>query len=497
MPLHWERVTGRRAVEPLFVLDLRDRSTGKRVALRLTRAEALLPLGEVVRRLLRAMPERLVAQGRLAPTQADTLFRLQDLIFPVNDCGALARRPYRGLVWRHGRDGFTLNPAYPARFERVRRADGPDVLVLPLEADRHDVRYERNWRGFHARRFARFRPTIDRLLAEAVPGGVALDGAVAERRFLEAVARRIWRADFENYSRFFPPAIPLKTGDETVEHIVQGRGGVCTEKVLALKLITDGFGLESRVVFAGPRTREPLPVARLRRMLDELGEYDFTYARRYMRYWDHVALEYRLSDGSAWLVDPSNGNIPFLCAPAGPYLDADGARRAVPVCMLAVTEPVYYHRAPERLGLDFLFAWETWIADVDLLQVFDNELGLLVGPEFYVTVAMWGSATKRAVARERWRAYARAHGLALGLEGEDATPAEATLLSDFAAGCPLQAAACRAALPGLERRYRAHVLARSGVDKSFRADLVVLDRRPLLASGGTGPPARPATTVRV
>lgn len=473
-------------MEPIFVLDLRDRSTGKQVALRLEHTEALLPLGELVGRLVRTRPEDLVRQGRLAPAQADTLFRLQDLLFPVTDHGVPARRPYRGLVWRHQRDGFALDPARPARFERVRRADGPDVLVLPLEADRHDVRYERNWRGFHARRFARFRPAIDRLLAQALPDGIALDGAAAEQRFLEAVARRIWQADFENYSRFLPPAIPLKTGDETVEHILAGRGGVCTEKVLALKLITDGFGLESRVVFAGPRTREPLPVAQLRRMLDELGEYDFTYARRFMRYWDHVALEYRLSDGSAWLVDPSNGNIPFLCAPAGPYLDTDGERRSVPVCMLAVTEPVFYHRAPERLGLDFLFAWETWIADVDLLQVFDNQLGLLVGPEFYVTVAVWGSATKRAVARERWRSYAHAHGLAIGLDETGANHAETAAIADFAARCPAQAAACRAALPGLERRYRAHVLARHGVDKPFRADLVVLDRRPLLAAGGVG-----------
>lgn len=471
-------------MEPLFVLDVRDRSTGKQVALRLERAEALLPLGELLRRLLRAPPERLVRQGRLAPAQADTLFRLQDLIFPVNDRGMPARRPYRGLVWRHQRDGFALDPARPAPFARVRRADGPDVLVLPLEADRQEVRYERNWPGFHVRRFARFRSLIDRLLAQALPDGIALNDAAAERRFLEAVARRIWQADFENYSRFLPPAIPLKTGDETVEHILAGRGGVCTEKVLALKLITDGFGLESRVVFAGPRTRAPLPAAELRRMLDELGEYDFTYARRYMRYWDHVALEYRLSDGSAWLVDPSNGNIPFLCVPARPYLDADGERRAVLVCMLAVTEPVYYHRAPEPLGLDFLFAWETWIGDVDLLQVFDNQLGLLVGEEFAVTVAVWGSPTKRAVALHGWRAYARAHGLGIGLDGEIAGHAEAAAIAAFAARYPAQAAACRAALPGLERRYRAHILARYGIDKPFHADLVVLDRRPLRAAGG-------------
>ena len=479
-------------MDPIFVVDLRDAATGKRVAVQISREQALRPLGVLMHEVLHASPEKLAARGRIAPQHADTFFRLQDLVYPVDERGVLADEPYGGLVWRQ-RDGAPLTPERPALFERVRRADAPDVLLLPLEIDRQGLRYERTWRGFHARRYARFRPAAERLQAEALPAGGTLDSPKSQRRFIQALARRIWRADFENYSRFLAPAIRLKTGDETVASILAGWGGVCTEKVLALKYLTDAHDIESRVVFAGPHTRAPLPLSELRIMLDELDTYDFSYARRYLRYWDHVALEYRLADGSCWLVDPSNGNTPFLCDRSAPYLDDSGERRSVPVRMLAVEEPVTYHRVPESLGLDFLFAWETWIADVDLMQVFDNHLGLLVGREFYITVAIWGSRTKRAVAIDGWRRYAGQHGLRLGLvggEGLRVTTRERRAAAAFARRMPQQARDCAAALPGLAQRYREHILVRYGIDKPWGADLVVLDRRPLLTLSRTAGSAR-------
>jgi hypothetical protein len=476
---------------PIFVVDLRDAATDKQVAVELSREQALRPLGVLMREVLHTPPERLLADGRIAAQHTDTLIRLQDLVYPVDDQGVLANEPYGGLVWRQ-RDGAPLPPDRPALFERVRRAGAPDVLLLSLEIDRQGLRYERTWCGFHTRRYAHFRSAAVRLLAEALPSGVSLDGAVSQRQFVQALARRIWRADFENYSRFLAPAIRLKTGDETVASILAGWGGVCTEKVLALKYLTDAHGIESHVVFAGPHTRAPLPLTELRTMLDELESYDFSYARRFLRYWDHVALEYRLADGSGWLVDPSNGNTPFLCSPSAPYLDGGADRRSVPVRMLAVEEPVTYHRVPESLGLDFLFAWETWVADVDLMQVFDNHLGLLVGREFYVTAAVWGSKTKRAVAIDGWRRYAEKHGLRLGLFGGDGlrvTTRERRTAAAFTVRMPRQARDCASALSGLARRYRGHILVRYGIDKPWGADLVVLDRRPLLSR------SRPAGSV--
>jgi hypothetical protein len=479
---------------PRFVCDIVDRATGKATAIEVPADRARRPLGAMLDDLLHESPETLVGQHRLPARQADTYFRIQDLVYPVTNDGRLGPAPYRGLMWRRRPDGFALDPGRPAPFERLRRRDGPDLLVLPLEIDRTDVGYDRNWRGFHARRFERFRPAVMRLLEEAMPGGIALDGPDAGRRLIERVAHRIWQAPFENYSRFVNPECPvqaptppirLKTGDETVENILAGRGGVCTEKVLALKLITDAAGIASRPIFAGPFTRAPLPAAKLRQMLDELATYDFTLARRYMRYWDHVALEYRLSDGTRLLVDPSNGNIPFLCEDARPYLAAGTRKRTVPVRMLAVEEPVGYHDTPISLGLDFLFAWETWIADVDLMQVFDNQLGLLVERDFFVTVAMWGSRTKRDVALASWQNYAAGHGL-----GPRSARPESVM--DFAERHPARYAAIQAALPGLEQRYREHILTRHGIDKPFRADLIVLDRRPLLAQEQGRASASPA-----
>jgi hypothetical protein len=124
---------------------------------------------------------------------------------------------------------------------------------------------------------------------------------------------------------------------------------------------------------------------------------------------------------------------------------------------------------------------------VDLMQVFDNHLGLLVGREFFVTVAVWGSETKRAVAIEGWRRYAAEHGLRLGLfeaDGLRVLDAERCTMTAFAARMPQQARDCAAALTGLTRRYREHILVRYGIDKPWGADLVVVDRRPLLTRLG-------------
>ena len=149
--------------EPLFIVDLRDAATGKQVAVHVTRAEALLPLGALLRRVLHGEVDQLVAAGCLAPAAADSAFRLQDLVFPVDDAGALASRPYEGLVFRWRDDGPALDPAQPAAFERLRQHGAADVLVLALDIDRQGCRYDRNWAGFHRRRFRRFQPVVDQL----------------------------------------------------------------------------------------------------------------------------------------------------------------------------------------------------------------------------------------------------------------------------------------------------------------------------------------------
>ena len=52
-------------------------------------------------------------------------------------------------------------------------------------------------------------------------------------------------------------------------------------------------------------------------------------------------------------------------------------------------ESFYYHRVSQDIVYDLLFAMEGWIPYVDLVQVFDNELGLYISADFMVTAVVF------------------------------------------------------------------------------------------------------------
>jgi len=91
-------------------------------------------------------------------------------------------------------------------------------------------------------------------------------------------------------------------------------------------------------------------------------------------------------DGTQVLVDATNGNIPFI------FLKDDAAERIlgyqkklpVTVKMVEADEDFYYHRVPQDIPENLFFALEGWVSFSDLMQVFDNELGLYLSSEFYV-----------------------------------------------------------------------------------------------------------------
>ena len=109
-----------------------------------------------------------------------------------------------------------------------------------------------------------------------------------------------------------------------------------------------------------------------------------------MRYWQHVALLYHI-EGTEVLVDVTNGNIPFL------FLVNDDAKRLLSnedkqpltVKMSITEEDFYYHRVPQDIPERLFFAMEGWIEDVDLVQVFDNELGLYISRDFFISAVVY------------------------------------------------------------------------------------------------------------
>ena len=224
-------------------------------------------------------------------------------------------------------------------------------------------------------------------------------------KFLESLARRIWRSRFENYSRFTGRRLVYKSGDETVDNILDGGGAICSEKVQALKFLTDRYGFESEYVLAGQDASGPFPAEKLREIL---ATFEPRFAKRYMRYWQHTALLYCV-DGVKILVDATNGNVPFLF-----LRDAEADRllrhedkQLLPVKMVESVESFYYHRTPQDIPENLFFALEGWIPFSDLMQVFDNELGLYLSADYYVAPISHRSEAEYRRDREEFMAICR------------------------------------------------------------------------------------------
>ncbi len=371
------------------ILQINDSITRRSCALRIQHQDSAFSLGMLMDKyLLHAPIDQLVQEGRTTARSADTLFAMQDMVYASANSGRLLDM-FTGIVFSQKGQSVGLND--PPVLEAAVVGE-TEVSVIDLTIDRTNVGYHRNWRGFHQRRWQRrdgaYMAFVRSTLESQYNAGNAdsilqLDTTERKLKFLKALARRVWDSDFENYSRFIGDKLIFKSGDETIRNIADGGGGICSEKVQALKFLTDHFGLESEYIIAGDNAQAPVPVDKLRELLTT---FEFRFSKRYMRYWQHTALLYDI-DGTLVLVDATNGNIPFL------FLRDDAAERllgyqdktAVKVRMVEFEENFYYHRVPQDVPENLFFALEGWIPDADMMQVFDNELGLFLSSEFFVS----------------------------------------------------------------------------------------------------------------
>ena len=369
-------------------MQLTDVVTTRRCALRIDPSDLDLTLERLLDKyLMHPQLDTLREERRITEDSEEILTGIQDLVYISSDSGRLTDM-FGGVEFLQ--DGRFLDAPDTPRAEPVTIGER-DALVVDLQIDRNGVGYDRNWAGFHRRRWDRHSEVFADFVAENVEEGLGkerakrigdLETTEDKADFIHALAFRIWEADFENYSRFTGRKLVFKSGDETVLNIVDERGGICSEKVQALKFLTDRYGLESEYVLSGPATPDPVPEDRLRQLLDTL---DFRFSKRFMRYWQHLAVLYRF-DGVELLVDATNGNVPFLFVSGA---DADAVlgyedKRSVRVRMAVKEEDFYYHRVSQDIVEDMIFAMEGWIPYIDLVQVFENELGLCITKDYMV-----------------------------------------------------------------------------------------------------------------
>lgn len=372
-----------------YILQITDLVTTRNFALRLDPQDARMPWELILEKYLKNPPiQQLREEQRITSDSAQNLLAMQDLVYVSDDNGRL-HEIFAGTTAKQ--NGRILGPGAASEVN-LGRAGDTDVAVIDIAIDRWSVGYNRNWAGFHRSRWVKNETDFVCFIRSALesdngPGEadsiLALDSAEARLALLRSLAKRIWEADFESYSRFTGQKLVFKSGDETVLHIMEGRGGICSEKVQALKFLTDNLGYESEYLLAGPNARRSIPEEKLRELLTT---FEFEFSKRYMRYWQHMALLYHL-DGQEILVDATNGNIPFLflVGDEAKLLCAYPAKEPLTVRMSLHKETFYYHRVSQDIPENFLFALEGWIPEADLIQVFENELGLFISEEFFVT----------------------------------------------------------------------------------------------------------------
>ena len=396
-----------------------DYLTGRSSTLRIDDSDVGCTLSQLVSKYLTGADPRLLMDScMILPGSASTLLDIQDVSHTIDGQGALLSLA-PGTVFRSGVREMPHQEVPPCNPARV---GGTEVGLIDITIDRSETGYNRNWQGFNRRRWERsasgfegfVEMSVEQFHRNRCSEVLALRDCESQIKFLEATARAIWDAPFENYSRFTGERLRYKTGDEALASIIDGRGAICSEKVQALKFLTDYYGIESHYVLAGPDTPGPVPVDRLRHVLDT---FDFRGAAPAMRFWQHMALEF-VVDGEHILVDATNGNIPFMFirgAEVDEILD-DLRPRPVTVRMGTYPEEFYYHRAPDKLALDLCYAMENFIPEIDLVQVFDNELGLALTSEYLVAPIPYKSEADFRTQRNLFRELAEPSGLAFDVD---------------------------------------------------------------------------------
>jgi agmatinase len=348
---------------------------------------------------------KVINDDLMTPKSSESISVIQDCIYNIDDEGELLDL-YEGLIIRQ--DNNVVDIDDKPIFELIQSKDQPEFMLLDLTIDRSRITEEGNAYGYNVRKWKKNKGVFENFIKECIVKEYGsesedilnLDTQTAKIKFLRAVAKRIWEADFELYSRFIGEKLRFKDPSETLLNIIAGRGGTCTEKSSAMKMITDICGFESEYLLAGPEAKGPFPVEPLRRILSTL---DFTLGKKYMIYWQHTGLLYNV-DGEDVMMDVTNGNVPFL------FLTGDEIeehlrpqnKKSVKIRMAMDDEDFYYHVVPQDIPENLIFAMQDWIEDVDLINVFDDGLGLLINEDYFVWPLMYHNDEDRLKEYDWW-----------------------------------------------------------------------------------------------
>lgn len=381
--------------EQLYVLQITDSNTKFKCAMKID-PENFSTFNELFDRYV-----KVINPSIMTSESAKYLSVIQDCIYNIDDNGNLTDL-FDGLIIKQVDDIVNLDDE--PTFELTR--DG--IMLLDLVVDRSQITEEGNPYGYNIRKWKKNKEVFERFIFECLEQEysseaqkiINLEDNEDKRRFLWAVGKRIWESDFELYSRFIGDKLWFKDPSETLLNIIAGRGGTCAEKASAMKLISDAYGFKSEYILAGAGAKGPLPVDVLRKMLKTL---DFEFGKKYMVYWQHVALLYDV-DGEDILLDVSNGNIPFLFLTGYEVeeLLRPKNKKNIKVKMVSQHEEFYYHVTPQDIPENLLSAMQDWIEYIDIIHVFEDGLGLLITKDYFVWPVMYRNDDEKLLEYNWW-----------------------------------------------------------------------------------------------
>ena len=415
-------------------------------------------LGDVLSGYRSADHEATAGSGRGDPGPDLARSRFADGLFLLTAEGALGGL-IPGLRFRIGGRACDLDHRLDGD-----RAAGP----VRIEIDRSQAGYPRDWPAYLSRRwklravaYSRFvESLVEESCAREAGSVLRLDAPGRVRRFLAAVAGRIHAAPYETYSRYLEPGVPFRSCDQALDRIIEGDGGNCAEKAMALYFIAHAYGIRAEVVLGGEEAAGKFPYRALRSILDQ-RTFDAEATRDAQRHWQHYAVLCRSSGDPEDDVfcDVAGSNIPFLflgAEEASMYLDPG---RRTPIGVVITLEPIrlYYHRLALRqdVPLDLYYAMENLIESIDVIHTVDNELGLLHAGGYWVgAVAYRGRSDLGRVVGEYER-FVRRAGLDPSADlcfARELAPARHPLLQRFLGDHPYSSGRIIAADARIRRR---------------------------------------------
>lgn len=462
------------------VLSLIEGVTRQRSALHIHAGDVLSVADALA--LFRCQPEALVERGQLPSDAVAPFLEMGECLFVITHDGDLGD-PHEWLRLIQGHEDITMES--PLQFERrPLDGDGREVMLAELTLDRREIPYDRDWSAFHKRKLGQFRNEIETFLFDSAATLVGerraskamTDGTEESKALLlEAASQRIFNSPFELYSRFVGQRRLIKDGLSTVRNITRGHGGACSEKAQAMRILADALEIPASYILSGPNTRGEVPVSAL---LEILETFEAQFSSTAQAYWNHIAVLVELG-GREILVDASNGNIPYLWVEGDELeamLDRKGTqRKGVAHRYVVGSDELFYHRVDQLVPERLLYALELGWADphIDLVQVLDDELGLLTMPDLWLGVLAYRDDGERETLRswyhDQWLAPGHVRGV---LFAENLETAEDPLAVELRNRYPEAASAATAGRAFIEGR-----LEEANPGANYRVEFVVVGRR--------------------